>query len=266
VLFSFGRVGLGRRCVAVVGSRHPDHGCERYLRGIVEELARSGVCIVSGAAYGLDAVAHHTALDAGGETWAFVASGLDELDPAQASLADRIIESGGRVLTEYPPGIRADKQHFPRRNRLISGVADAVLILRGKVQSGSMHTARHALKQGRPLFAVPGDFWNECAQGCLGLIQAGSARVCVRGADILDALGVAVARMAGTRPPGRALDELGLSEAARVAHGALGAGPRVLEEIQRNSGLQSSELVCALSELELSGLAVQHPGRVYEKA
>ena len=266
VLFSRGRVGVEGRRVAVVGSRHPEHGCERYLRGIVEELARGGLCVVSGAAYGLDAMAHHAALDVGGETWAFMASGLDELDAPQASLAGRIIESGGRVLTEYPPGVRPDRPNFPRRNRLISGVADAVVILRGKLRSGSMHTAEHALRQGRLLFAVPGNFWNETAQGCVELIRRGAARLCTRGADVLEALGVVVERMAGTRPPGRGLDELELSEAARRAHGALGTGPRVLEEIQSHSGLEPSELVCALAELELSGLAVQHPGRVYEKA
>jgi DNA protecting protein DprA len=266
VLFSRGRVGVERRRVAVVGSRHPDHGCERYLRGIVEELARSGLCVVSGAAYGLDAMAHYAAMDSGGETWAFVAAGLDELDAAQASLAARIVESGGRVLTEYPPGVRPDRPNFPRRNRLISGAADAVVILRAKRKSGSLHTAAHALEQGRPLFAVPGDFWNESVQGCLDLLQSGRARLCTRGADVLHALGVAVARMAGRRPPGRGLDELELSETARRVHSALGAGPRVLEEIQSRSGLEPSELVCALAELELSGLAVQHPGRVYDKA
>jgi DNA processing protein len=254
-----------RRRVAVVGSRHPDHGCQRYLRTIVEELARSGVCIVSGAAYGLDGVAHQAALDVGGETWAVVASALDELDPAQASVSEQILESGGRVLTEYPPGVRADRPNFPRRNRLISGMADAVVILRGKKESGSMHTARHAVAQGRPLFAVPGDFWNENAQGCLELIQTGQARICLAAADVLRPLGVVADRLAGSRPPGRTLDELGLSDAARKAHRSLGMGPHVLEQIQRESGLESSELVCALSELELTGLAVQHPGRVYEK-
>jgi DNA processing protein len=265
VLFSRGRVGAERRRVAVVGSRHPEHGCARHLRPIAENLARSGLCIVSGAAHGLDGIAHRAAMDVGGETWAFVASALDELDPAQASLAADIIESGGRVLTEYPPGVRADRPNFPRRNRLISGVADAVVILRGKKGSGSMHTAQHAVAQGRLLFAVPGDFWNETAQGCLELIQTGKARMCISADDVLRALGLVVDRLAGTHPPGRRLDELGLSNAAQRAHGALGSGPRVLEELQTISGLQPSELVCALSELELSGLAVQHPGRVYEK-
>lgn len=266
VLFSRGRVGVERRRVAIVGSRHPDHGSLRHLQSIAEDLARAGLCVVSGAAQGVDRIAHVGAMDVGGETWAVMASGLDELDPMQAGLARAIIESGGRVLTEYPPGVRADRPNFPRRNRLISGVADAVLILRAKQGSGSMHTARHAVAQGRLLFAVPGDFWNETARGCLELLRAGHARLCVSAADVLNALGVAIDRLGGVRPPGRKLCDLGLSDAAQRAHGALGSGPRLLEEIQRASGLQPSELVCALSELELSGLAVQHPGRVYEKA
>jgi DNA processing protein len=265
LLFSKGRIGKERRCVAVVGSRHPDHGVEPKVAALVSGLARAGLCIVSGAAIGLDRTAHLATLEAGGETWGFIASGLDEIDPAQRLLAHAILDGGGRILSEYPPTVRAKKEYFPRRNRLISGSAEAVIILRAGLQSGSMHTARHAVAQGRMLFALPGDAWNDRAAGCLQLLRTGAARLCVAASDVLGALGVAVERQAPPPPAGRTLGELPLSDAARRAFDALNSGPRMLEEVQEVSRLDTAELVSALTELELSGLAVQHPGRVYEK-
>jgi DNA processing protein len=265
LIFSLGRIGKERRRVAVVGSRHPDHGVEPKVAALVSELARAGLCVISGAAIGLDRTAHLAALEVGGETWAFIASGLDELDPAQRLLAREILNGGGRILSEYPPTVRSKKEHFPRRNRLISGAADAVLILRARLDSGSMHTANHAVAQGRMLFAVPGDPWNDRAAGCLRLLHSGAARICVEAADVLRGFGITRERQAAAPPPGRTLVELPITDAARRALDALHPGARTLEEVQEVSRLDTAELVSALAELELSGLAVQHPGRVYEK-
>jgi DNA processing protein len=265
LLFSRGRIGNERRRVALVGSRHPDHGVEPRIAPLVHQLARAGVCVVSGAAIGLDRAAHLSALQVGGETWAFMASSLDEIDPAQSLLARDILDGGGRILSEYPPTVRAKKEHFPRRNRLISGASDAVVILRARLGSGSMHTASHAIAQGRPLFALPGDAWNDRASGCLHLVRTGAARMCVEATDVLGALGMVPERQAPAPPAGRTLDELPLSDPARRALEALNPGARMLEEVQEVSGLEPAELVSALAELELSGMAVQHPGRIYEK-
>src|SRR5690242_17279507 len=135
LLFYRGQVGPPRRRVAMVGSRHPDQGFLPFARGFARQVAEGGVGVVSGAAAGVDRACHWGALDAGGETWAFLGSALDELDPAQAKLLPHFLARGGVFFSELPPGVRASTTTFPRRNRLISGASDAVLVLRAGADS-----------------------------------------------------------------------------------------------------------------------------------
>ncbi len=266
VLFRMGRVGARRRRVAMVGSRSPDGGFLAYASAVAKEVAAAGVGVISGGAMGIDRACHLGALDVRGETWAFLGSALDQVDPAQMKVSEEILAGNGCLWSELPPGVRADRTTFPRRNRLISGSADAVVVLRAGEGSGTLHTANHALRQGRTLLAMPGDPWLPQAKGANRLLQTGQALLCFGSAEIFAAIGLVAERVGGTLPAGRPLDDLGLSGNARAALEALRPKvPRVLEEVLADCGLPPVTGVTALAELECAGLLVQHPGRLYER-
>jgi len=262
LLFYRGEVGPPRRRLAMVGSRHPDTGFLPYARTFARKVAEGGVGVVSGAAMGVDRACHWGALDAGGETWAFLGSALDALDPAQARLLPHFLGRGGVFFSELPPGVRASTTTFPRRNRLISGASDAVLVLRAGADSGSLHTARAGRAQGRPVLALPGDVQNEGAKGCNTLLRDGDARACLSVEDVWKAVGAWPGRAV---PPGSGPSVKELSAEARGAYQVLERVPRSFDEVLEGSRLSPAALTSALVELELSGLIVQHPGRVYEK-
>ena len=265
VLFFRGTPSAPRRRLAMVGSRHPDQGFEQIARRFAREVAEGGVGIISGAAIGVDSECHLGALEAKAETWAFVGSALDELDPPQARLLPRILAGGGMFYSEFPFGVRASANTFPRRNRLISGAADAVLVLRAARHSGALHTAQAAINQGRPLLALPGEPGNEAAHGCNGLIRSGNARLCLTKQDAWAALGVSPAVSVKPQAPGVRLSDACLSANALTAYHALGRAPKSFEEMLSSCELAPAPLISALCELELMGLVVQHPGKRYEK-
>jgi DNA processing protein len=262
LLFYRGEVGPPRRRVAMVGSRHPDQGFLPYARTFARRVAEGGVGIVSGAAMGVDRACHWGALDAGGETWAFLGSALDALDPAQARMLPHFLERGGVFFSELPPGVRASTTTFPRRNRLISGASDAVLVLRAGAKSGSLHTAAAGRAQGRPVLALPGDVQNEAAAGCNALLRDGHARACLTVEEVWRTVGAWPGRAV---PPGAGSSWTELSVEARGAYQVLDRVPRTFDEVLEGSCLSPAVLTSALVELELSGLVVQHPGRLYEK-
>jgi len=211
----------------------------------------------------VDTACHLGALEAGGETWAFLGSALDELDSAQAKLLPGFLSGAGTFYTELPMGVRATSASFPRRNRLISGAADAVLILRAGEKSGALHTARSAVKQGRPLLAMPGESNNPDAHGCNALIRKGDAKLWMEPKDIFDALRMDPVL---TAPVGREpVDFQQLSANARLAYEALDRFPRSLDEVGEACQMRSADLISGLCELELMGLIIQHPGKLYEK-
>jgi DNA processing protein len=265
LLFHLGTPGVPRRRLAMVGSRHPDTGFLPFARRFAREAAELGLGIVSGAAEGVDRACHWGALDAGAETWAFLGSALDELDPAQARLLPYFLEKGGVFYSELPPGVRASTRTFPRRNRLISGASDAVLILRAGERSGSLHTALAALAQGRPLLALPGEVGNEAAAGCNALIRSGRASLCLAAEDACRAVGMSPRLLMKPGPAGRAEGMNGLSAEARAAYEALSRQPKGFDEVLAACRLPSGALTSALCELELSGLVIQYPGKLYEK-
>jgi DNA processing protein len=262
LLFYKGHVGPPRRRVAMVGSRHPDQGFLPFARTFARQVAEGGVGVVSGAAMGVDRACHFGALDAGGETWAFLGSALDELDPPQARMLPEFLERGGVYFSELPPGIRASRSTFPRRNRLIAGASDAVLVLRAGKKSGALYTAEDGLALGRPVLALPGDVRNEAAAGCNELLREGKARACLDVADVWKYVG---ARPALAVPPGAGEPWEALSVEARGAYQLLDRVPRTFDEVLAGCQLSPATLTSALVELELSGLLIQHPGKLYEK-
>ena len=165
---------------------------KEVCRALVEPLARAGVCIVSGLAYGIDAEAHKAALKVGGHTVAVLAGGIDQgtiYPRAHRPLAAKVIESGGALISEHPEGTEYKKHHFPIRNRIIAGICRAVLVIEASIKSGTLITARCAVAENREVLAVPGNITSELSQGPHLLIQDGAIPVFTPG-DIFEALNI----------------------------------------------------------------------------
>ena len=181
--------GVNENAIAIVGSREATPYGLEMTRRISYDLARAGVTIVSGLARGIDSASHKAALEAGGRTVAILGSGLDRVYPERnIPIAEKIAENGA-LFTEYPPGVSALPQHFPRRNRMISGLCHGVLVVEAAFKSGAMLTVNWALEQDRDVFAVPGSALSEKSKGANWLIQQG-AKLTTSADDILEELDI----------------------------------------------------------------------------
>lgn len=188
-LFVSGRLAAATR-VAVVGSRRATPYGRQVARLFASELARAGVVVVSGMARGVDAAAHEGALEAGGDSWAVWGTGPDRVYPREhRALAERLAASGA-LLTEYPPGSPPRRHQFPERNRIIAGVAEAIVVVEAAARSGALITARLALDEGREVLAVPGSILSDLSVGPNALLRLG-ARPAITPRDIFDAIGLA---------------------------------------------------------------------------
>lgn len=181
---------MARPKVAIVGSRKITPYGKQVTEQLAGELARAGVVIVSGLAYGVDATAHRAALDAGGLTIAVLPSGLDNIYPrVHHNLAMQIVEQGGALITEYDPGTPAFKWNCIKRNCIVSAMSDALLITEAAINSGTMHTARFALDQGKDVLTVPGNITSPTSAGTNHLIRVGANPV-LSAEDIFHVLGI----------------------------------------------------------------------------
>lgn len=180
----------GATRLAVVGSRKASLYGRSVTTKLVSDLASSGIVIVSGLALGIDSIAHQAALDVNGRTVAVLACGVERIYPSShTNLANRILKQGGAIVSEYPEGTEPLGHQFIARNRIISGLSDAVLITEAAEKSGSLHTANFALDQGRTVMAVPGNITSPTSQGTNNLIKAGALPVTTVD-DVLLALGL----------------------------------------------------------------------------
>ena len=271
--------------IGIVGSR----ACTAYGRKMAEQLARglvrAGFTIVSGLARGIDGVAHRAALDAGGRTIAVLAGGLSSIYPPEhADLADAVVKQGA-VVTETPMTVAPQPGMFPARNRIISGLSRAVIVVEANAKSGALITATHAGEQGREVFAVPGATDSPASTGCLELIRKG-ARL-VRNADdvIEDLKGISVADFTsvasgGRQPPDSSKREGGaekdqgadaprspvppLDSTQQRVYDAL-AAKRHADELARELGLPAGDLARTLMQLELKKVVRRLPGNFYER-
>jgi len=251
-----GSLGAPLARVAIVGARLTDEYGADLAKGLAAGLARAGVSVVSGGARGVDAAAHEGALAAGGHTVAVLGTGVDLVYPAEhRDLFERIVAAGGGLLSEQPDGTRGWKRNFPRRNRIVSGMSDAVVVVRAGERSGALVTAAWARSQGVPLFAVPGDVRDPLSAGPLALLRQG-ARVAAGAEDVLDALGIALPRPAQVDLPA-----LGAGESALLS--ALGRRPRHAGEVARAAGLAPGAALAGLLALEIEGLCEQRPGHYF---
>lgn len=246
--------------VAIVGSRRCTLYGKQQAERIASELARAGVTIISGLARGIDAAAHRGALAAGGRTFAVTATGLATIYPPEhADLADEIARSGA-VLTESCLEQQPIAGLFPQRNRIISGLSLGVLIIEAARSSGALHTARHAMEQGRDVFAVPGRIDSLASEGCHDLIRDGA--MLVRNVDdILQSLGPLVKPTTGS--DGTAVHsprELTLNEQEREILGYVTLDPRHIDEVLRESQLEPSRVLSTLTVLEMKRMVRRLPG------
>lgn len=251
----------GRMRAAVVGSRRCDEYGRDMARAIAAGLARGGVSVVSGGARGVDGAAHQGALEAGGHTVAVLGGGVDVVFPPEhGPLFDRILAAGGALLSEQEDGRPPERWTFPRRNRIVSGLCDAVVVVQAAEGSGALITAECARRQGALLLAVPGEATNPLSQGPIKLLRDG-ARVAGSAGDVLAALGL---EGQGELPlPERAAPELD-GEAAAV-YAALSRTPRHAGQVAQAAGLEPGAALAALLALELEGLAEQRPGQRFLK-
>lgn len=248
--------------VAIVGSRdHSGYGAE-VARMLAEAAARSGVVVVSGMARGLDAVAHAAALDAGGGSIGVLGHGADGVYPRVNLPLFRRMIAEGLLLTEHPPGERAHAGAFPRRNRLISGLARAIVVVEAAPGSGTLITVSMALEQGRDVLAVPGPITSPLSVGTNRLIRDGATPV-LEAADLLAALGLIAATpsaAAGAEPPMPTL-----SPVEAQVFDALSAAGRHVDEIAARTGVPIGTLLGTLLGLELGGCVEQAPVGLYRR-
>lgn len=246
---------LVRRPVAVVGSRKASAGGRTMAQRLCEAFADAGHVVVSGLALGIDAQAHRASLEGG--TVAVLAGGVDRPTPEENhALAEAIAECGA-LVSEMPLGWVPRTRDYPRRNRIIAGLAEAVVVVEAAARSGTLYTARFALEAGREVFAVPGSPLDPRAAGCLGLLRDGAAMV-VEPRDVLEALAVTLEPLApsGLHEPGAsALACESAPDALALVAGALNAAPVSVDALVRATGLAAAVVAGALVELELAGRA-----------
>ncbi len=290
------RALLARRAIAIVGSRNATAQGIANAESFAAALSRAGLCIVSGQALGIDTAAHLGGLAGAGSTIAVIGTGADIVYPARnRDLAHRIAATG-LIVSEFPLGTAANAANFPRRNRIISGLSEGVLVIEAALRSGSLITARLAGEQGRDVFALPGSIHSPLAKGCHQLIKQG-AKLVDSVEDILDELGMRDAAAAGAAlaPAGASGADIagktamrgaavtagaaataGAPDATRSAgtatetpHAtlldALGHDPVAVHSLGARTGLDAGALTAQLLELELDGHIAQLPGGLVQR-
>lgn len=261
-LFATGNIGLlGKLQLAIVGSRNCTYYGKYWAEIFASEIARHNIVVTSGLAVGIDAVAHRAALSRTGETIAVLGSGLGHIYPPEnIRLYEQIITEGGLVVSEFPLGVPPKGVHFPRRNRIISGLSVGTLVVEASQRSGSLITARYALEQNRNVYALPGSLHSPSSAGCHWLIQQGGLLV-REAADIIEDLHLAHPSV--LYPP---LKSINFAESDKVplpfAHLLANVGDEVtsVDVVAERAGQPVPETVVALLELELAGWIAAVPG------
>jgi DNA processing protein len=240
--------------IAIVGSRHASHYGLTVAEQLAGSLARAGLTIVSGLARGIDGAAHRGALAAGGRTLAVLGSGLDNIYPPEHAALAADVAAHGALISEAPPHSPPVAGAFPQRNRIITGLSLGVIVVEASVKSGALISARHAMEQGREVFAVPGRIDNRLAHGCHRLIRDG-AKLVETADDVLEELGPLVQPIMTTagqeiRDPA----ELKLNEQESAVLACLGSEPIVVDALVAASGLSVPQVLSTLSALEMRRL------------
>jgi len=262
LLYARGRLELLRRpSLAIVGSRNATAQGERNTETFAKAFSEAGLCIVSGLALGIDAAAHRGGLAGVGSTIAVLGTGIDVTYPSRNSALAAEIAKNGLLLSEFPLGTNAAAHNFPRRNRLISGLAQGCLVVEAALASGSLITARAAAEQGREVFAVPGSIHSPLSKGCHALIKAG-AKLAESADDVL-------AELSGFRRTGYASTTSTQAAVpspereALLAH--MGFDPVDVDSLCARAGLTADQVSSELLRLELDGRVAALPGGLYQR-
>ena len=248
------------RMLAIVGTRRMSPYGLRVTGELTEALVRAGFSIVSGLAYGIDAAAHRAALNAGGCTIAVLGSGIDRIYPAQHSpLAEELMVEGA-LLSEYAMGAIPEGTHFPRRNRIVSGLALGTLVVEAYEEGGALITARLALEQNRETFAVPGSVYSPASAGVNRLIQKGEAKLVQRVEDILEELDMGSKAMS---VPVKDIPVLSPQETTLCQALSTTAGPLHINTLCLSAGMDPATALVHLLDLELKGIVKQLAGKQF---
>jgi DNA processing protein len=249
---------LSRPMLAIVGSRNATPQGLRDARAFAQALSEAGLTIVSGLALGVDAAAHEGGLAGLASSVAVVGTGLDRIYPARNKILAHRLAAEGAIISEFPVGTPPKSGHFPRRNRIISGLSLGVLVVEAALESGSLITARLASEQGRDVFALPGSIHSPLSKGCHRLIKQG-AKLVESAADVLEELGRVLPVFA---PAGAA------SRPSAGADGlldALAGGPLAPDQLAERLGLTVAEVSVKLLAAELEGGVAKLPGGLYQR-
>lgn len=258
VLFVLGDLSSRSHAVAVVGSRKPSEHRADLTRAWCQAWAKAGISVISGLAEGIDKAAHEGALDGLGHTVAVLGTGPDTTYPSRhAALQDRILASGGAVVSQYAPGTPGFRGAFPARNATLAGLADAVVIMQAGKKSGSLHTADAANKSNRPVLVAPSDLADRGNAGGLSLLRD-KARAIGCSGDLLEVLHKAGVR----RTPAAAVV---LPEHLTPVHAALDFAGQSLDELIGKLNWPASVVLERLLALELAGVVVRQPGPRYAR-
>ncbi len=264
LLFYKGTADLNAsRVLAIVGTRsNTDYG-RQFTEQLVKDLASENILLISGLAFGIDAIAHRAAIRNGMPTVGVVGHGLDKMYPAEnAGLAKDMISEGGGILTEFFSGTKPDKHHFPLRNRIVAGLSDATVLVETTVKGGSMITAKLADAYNRDVFAVPGRTIDKYSAGCNHLVKYNKAALLTDAAELLEMMGWKTRKKEIKQQKELFIeftpDEkqvIQLLQEKEAVH---------LDEINLRSGLSSSAAAAAILNLELQGIVASLPGRMYK--
>ncbi|WP_407443215.1 DNA-processing protein DprA [Fibrobacter sp.] len=240
--------------IAMVGTRRPSNSAAELCRKLVNSLRGTNAVIVSGLAQGIDSLCHEAALEAGLPTIGVLAQGLDtHIEGSRGDLANRILESGGALVSTFEPDDPAYKGNFIARNKIISGLCAATLVVQSKIKGGALITADFCTKEGKPLLAVPGNFDSEVASGTNQLLDAGRAKPVFKPESLCQVLGL-------PKKGGLSFGELSaagcnLSKEATLVFGRVNGYKKTFVELQSEFDFNTTQLLAILTELEIAGLA-----------
>lgn len=260
-LYVLGELSLNS-ALAIVGTRKPTPYGKEIVEKFVPELVEAGLTTVSGLARGIDTLVHKTTLKEGGKTVAVLGTGLDIIYPSEnKDLFLKILDSGSAIVSEFPLGTSPRRENFPRRNRIISGLSQGVLVVEAGRRSGTLITAKWAQDQGREVFVCPGNIFSEQSQGTHYLLKNGAIPV-TSAEDILYHLGIEYKPLEKRKED---VPSIELSQEERKILECLSQYPTHFENLLAQTGFDLPQLLSLLTELELKGLVKSLPGKFYQR-
>ncbi len=266
LLFYKGEAELNAsRIISVIGTRHHTDYGKQVTEKLLKELASHNVTVISGLAYGVDAIAHRSAMKNGLPTVGVLAHGLDQVYPnAHKALARDMLKEGGGLLTEFRSGTQPDKHNFPSRNRVVAGMSDATIVIETDIKGGSMITAEMANGYNRDVFAIPGKIPDPKSAGCNYLIRTNKAQLLTSASDLLESMGWEEKKKDGRESKRQKELFIELSEEEKKIVTILRENETAhIDEINFKSGLSSSAVAAVILHLELQNVIVSLPGKIY---